>query len=123
MLRLCTNRAGPARPSMHGRAPLWASCAAAAALVQLAAGCIVIELNPSGFHANVNNLLALIPLVAHLHNGTVHYRLNRFHYKCRWLLLLRSTNTGLSRSHLLLRSTACVVVVAARTAPHFPVCY
>jgi len=67
LLRLCTNRAGPARPSMYGCAPLWASCAAAAALVQLAAGCIVIELNPSGFHANVNNLLALIPLVAHLH--------------------------------------------------------
>jgi len=121
LLRLCTNRAGPARPSMYGCAPLWASCAAAAALVQLAAGCIVIELNPSGFHANVNNLLALIPLVAHLHNGTVHYRLNRFHYKCRLLLLLRSTNTGLS--HLLLRSTACVVVVAACTAPQIPVCY
>ncbi|KAK9836008.1 hypothetical protein WJX81_005653 [Elliptochloris bilobata] len=60
---------------------LWV-CAAAAALLQLAQACIVIELNPSGFHANVNNLLALIPLVASLHNDTVHYRLEAFHYKC-----------------------------------------
>ena len=38
---------------------------------------------PAGFHANVNNLLALIPLVAHLHNDTVHYRMEYFHYKAR----------------------------------------
>lgn len=38
---------------------------------------------PAGFHANVNNLLALIPLVAHLHNDTVHYRMEYFHYKVR----------------------------------------
>ena len=46
-------------------------------LVSLVSACL------AGFHANVNNLLALIPLVAHLHNDTVHYRMEYFHYKVR----------------------------------------
>ena len=84
-LHCCRVPANPVRgPARHGMYERWClyTCFAATALVQLSLGCIVIELNPSGFHANVNNLLALIPLVAHLHNDTVHYRLKNFHYKC-----------------------------------------